>query len=161
MIKSKQRVKDYGEVYTSEREVKAMCDLIPQDVWEKIESTFLEPTCGNGAFLKEIFARKLAYCKDERDGLKALNSIFGIDILEDNVNESRELLLIMFLDRFPNASKFSVAMAIMILRKRIICGDSLKIMQEWEQEDNKQAGDQIQWNINRLKQSNMPTRKNG
>ena len=42
-IKSKKRVKDHGEVFTAEREVKAMCDLIPD--WS---GNVLEPACGNG-----------------------------------------------------------------------------------------------------------------
>lgn len=133
-IKSKKRVKEFAEVFTAEREVKAMCDLVPQEVWEDITKTFLEPTCGNGAFLKEIFARKLKYCKSEKDGLKALNSIYGIDIQQDNVDESRELLLKMYCENFPQSSDIAVAMAVAIIKKRIICGDSLKIMEQWEKQ---------------------------
>lgn len=61
-IKSKQRVADYGEVYTNDREVKAMCDLV-KDETERIDSRFLEPACGNGNFLAEILTRKLGVCK--------------------------------------------------------------------------------------------------
>ena len=56
-IKSRERVSKYGEVFTNEREVKAMCDLIPPDVWENIESSFLEPCCGEGVFILEILKR--------------------------------------------------------------------------------------------------------
>ena len=49
-VKSKQRVSDYGEVFTNEREVKSMCDLVLQET-ERIDSRFLEPACGNGNFL--------------------------------------------------------------------------------------------------------------
>lgn len=48
-VKSRQRVADHGEVFTAEREVKAMCDLVKQET-ERIESRFLEPACGNGNF---------------------------------------------------------------------------------------------------------------
>lgn len=130
-IKSKERVKERGEVYTNEREVKAMCDLIPQEIWENIESTFLEPACGNGNFLVEIFARKLKYCKDEKDGLKALNSIVGIDIQADNCAESRLRLLEMYSEHFHKASDFAKLTALCILNNNIMCGDSLKIMQKW------------------------------
>ena len=51
-VKSRQRVADHGEVFTAEREVKAMCDLVKQET-ERIESRFLEPACGNGNFLAE------------------------------------------------------------------------------------------------------------
>ena len=57
--KSKERVRDHGEVFTAEREVKAMCDLV-KDETERIDSRFLEPACGDGNFLAEILTRKLA-----------------------------------------------------------------------------------------------------
>lgn len=136
-IKSKKRVKERGEVFTAEREVKAMCDLIPEDeIWSDITKTFLEPSCGNGNFLIEIFARKLKYCKDEKDGLKALASIVGIDIMSDNCEESRQRLKKQYVDKFPDANSFCLLMADMILKNNIICGDSLKIMKEWEEQQN-------------------------
>ena len=61
-VKSRQRVADHGEVFTAEREVKAMCDLVKQET-ERIESRFLEPSCGNGNFLVEVLRRKLAVVK--------------------------------------------------------------------------------------------------
>ena len=56
-VKSKQRVADHGEVFTAEREVKAMCDLVKPET-ERIDSRFLEPACGEGAFLTEILRRQ-------------------------------------------------------------------------------------------------------
>lgn len=99
-IKSKQRVTDYGEVFTSEREVKAMLDLVKQEA-NKIESRFLEPSCGTGNFLIEILQRKLKivqarYVKNrvtyEQYAILAVSTIYGIDILEDNINYCRERL---------------------------------------------------------------------
>lgn len=40
-VKSKKRVADHGEVFTAEREVNAMLDLVKHET-ERIESTFLE-----------------------------------------------------------------------------------------------------------------------
>ena len=60
--KSKQRIADHGEVFTAEREVNAMLDLVKQET-ERIDSRFLEPACGNGNFLAEILRRKLAVVK--------------------------------------------------------------------------------------------------
>lgn len=134
-IKSKARVKERGEVFTAEREVKAMCDLIPEEVWQDITKTFLEPACGNGNFLVEIFERKLKYSKNEKDGLKALASIVGIDIMEDNCFESRVRLMTMYCKAFPKASEASLLLASGILQNNIICGDSLKVMKEWEPDD--------------------------
>lgn len=134
-IKSKERVREHGEVFTNEREVKAMCDLIPPDTWNDITKTFLEPSCGTGNFLVEILDRKLKRCKDEREGLKAVNSIFGVDILADNVNESRDRMRNKYLEYFPNASGMTIYLLAKILCERIVCDDFLnpqtKIVNSW------------------------------
>lgn len=110
-IKSKQRVKAFAEVFTNEREVKAMCDLAPSEIWSNIESTILDPTVGTGNFPVEILARKYSHCKTEKDGLKALASLVAIDIQQDNVDECRERLLNQYIEYFPNASAFAVLCA--------------------------------------------------
>lgn len=130
-VKSKERLSKYGECFTNEREVKAMCDLIPQEIWQNIESTFLEPACGEGAFLVEIYARKLKYCKTEKDGLKALNSIVGIELLPDNCAIARLRLVEMFVEHFPEANDFARLCALAIANSNIICGESLSIQQKW------------------------------
>lgn len=56
--KSKSRVRNHGEVFTAEREVNAMLDLVKNET-ERIDSRFLEPACGNGNFLIKILERKL------------------------------------------------------------------------------------------------------
>ena len=40
-VKSKQRVAEHGEVFTAEREVNAMCDLVSQEC-DRIDSRFLD-----------------------------------------------------------------------------------------------------------------------
>lgn len=107
-VKSKKRVADHGEVFTAEREVNAMLDLVKQET-ERIESRFLEPACGNGNFLVKILERKLdvvdaRYAKSqlewERYAVLAVSSIYGVDILQDNVEECRERLYAIFNDRY-------------------------------------------------------------
>lgn len=61
-IKSRQREADHGEVFTAEREVEAMGDLVKQET-ERIDSRFLEPACGDGNFLSVILKRKLVIVK--------------------------------------------------------------------------------------------------
>ena len=98
--KSKQRVADHGEVFTADREVKAMCDLVKQET-ERIESRFLEPACGSGNFLAEILTRKLAVVKArygkspadyEKYAVLAVTSLYGVELLPDNAAECRERL---------------------------------------------------------------------
>lgn len=103
-VKSKNRVSDHGEVFTSEREVNAMLDMVKQET-ERIDSRFLEPACGTGNFLAEVLKRKLPivearYKKSqwefERHVIIAISSIYGVDILEDNALECRERLFKIF-----------------------------------------------------------------
>ncbi len=88
-VKSKQRVAAHGEVFTAEREVKAMCDLVAQEC-DRIDSRFLEPACGNGNFLAEIANRKLATVRKlyksnpydfERYSVLAISRQYGVDII--------------------------------------------------------------------------------
>lgn len=137
LIKSKQRVRDFAEVYTPQFIVKDMCDLIPESgAWDKIDSTFLEPACGNGNFLAEILKRKLELCKSEQDIIVALKSIYGIDIQADNVAESQSRLAKMAFEKFARLYPYKMiqnefaADVITVLSRNIICGDSLKIMEE-------------------------------
>lgn len=97
-IKSKKRVSEHGEVFTATREVKAMLDMVKSET-ERIESRFLEPACGEGAFLMEVLRRKLSIVKKrykghelEKYSILALSSLYGIDILEDNAIICRENL---------------------------------------------------------------------
>mgnify|MGYP000267268071 FL=1 len=103
-VKSRQRVADHGEVFTAEREVRAMCDLVKSET-ERIESRFLEPACGNGNFLTEVLRRKLAVVKSrygknpsdyERYSVLEVTSIYGVDILADNAQECRERLFVLW-----------------------------------------------------------------
>ena len=99
-IKSKERVRARGEVFTAAREVNAMLDLV-KDETENIDSTFLEPACGDGNFLDEVLRRKLAVCKKhygksaadyEKFSFLACTTLYGVDIMADNVARCRERL---------------------------------------------------------------------
>ncbi|MDE3021514.1 MAG: SAM-dependent DNA methyltransferase [Pseudomonadota bacterium] len=139
-VVSKKRVADHGEVYTDKREVNAMLDLVKQET-ERIESRFLEPACGTGNFLSEILKRKLRvvelrYRKNqleyERYAALAVSSIYGIDILEDNVIECRKRLLEIFQLAYSHLYKNDVKETCLksiqyLLRKNIIWGDALTL----------------------------------
>lgn len=142
-IKSKKRVSDYGEVFTAEREVKAMCDLVKGET-ERIESRFLEPACGNGNFLAEVLERKLSVVKKrygkshsdyERYSVLAITSIYGVDIMEDNAQECRERLFQIWNQAYTkvlkNESSDQCRDAVQfILKKNIVCGDALTLKQQ-------------------------------
>jgi hypothetical protein len=137
---SKKRVADHGEVYTHPREVNAMLDLVKPET-ERIESRFLEPACGTGNFLVEILRRKLdvvsaRYCKSqlewERYAVLAVSSIYGIDILADNVAACRGRLFELFdetyIAHFRNHTKDDCRSSIhFILSRNILHGDALTL----------------------------------
>jgi SAM-dependent methyltransferase len=139
-IKSKKRVADHGEVFTAEREVNAMLDLVKQET-ERIDSRFLEPACGNGNFLAEVLRRKLAvvanhYAKSQLEweyyAVLAVSSIYGVDILQDNVDECRERLLAIFNDEYTrlykNDCKDECRRSVkFLLRRNILWGDALNL----------------------------------
>ncbi len=139
-IKSKKRVADRGEVFTAEREVKAMCDLV-KDETERIDSRFLEPACGNGNFLAEILMRKLEVVKRkykksafdyERFSLLALGSIYGVDIMQDNAIECRERLFKIWDKEYKATCKKECnddtrESAKVILERNIVCGNALTL----------------------------------
>ena len=100
-IKSKERVADHGEVFTPPHLVEAMLDLV-KDETQRIDSRFLEPACGSGNFLIEILRRKLEvvqkkYGKSEFENrhysLLAVMSVYGIELLADNIAECRQNVL--------------------------------------------------------------------
>lgn len=117
-IKSRQRVAERGEVFTAEREVNAMLDLVKPET-ERIDATFLEPSCGTGNFLAEILNRKLKAAEQQKHGvlrdrrmdmfaslsLLAVSSIYGIDIMADNVSESRQRLLDILCQWYETATR--------------------------------------------------------
>lgn len=111
-IKSKERVRERGEVFTAAREVNAMLDLV-KDETENIDSTFLEPACGDGNFLDEVLRRKLAVCKKrygksaadyEKMSFLACTTLYGVDIMADNVARCRERLFETWKDSFGRAN---------------------------------------------------------
>lgn len=141
-VKSRERVAEHGEVFTAEREVKAMCDLVKSET-ERIESRFLEPACGNGNFLAEILRRKLAVvtqrygkspCEFEKYSVIAVSSLYGVDILEDNAQECRDRLFNIWDTAYSDCVKKQVSRECrdtihFILNKNILCGDALTMQQ--------------------------------
>ena len=132
-IKSKARVAEFGEVFTPKNIVDDMLDLVKEESY-RIDSTFLEPACGNGNFLVEILRRKLETAKNdlenfERSVFVALSSTYGIDIQLDNVEESKARMLGVVKEAYKNIkrepSENILKTCVYIMDKNIIWGDAL------------------------------------
>lgn len=152
-IKSRERVREHGEVFTAEREVKAMCDLVGDTGANPTAGTVLEPACGDGNFLVEILNRKLdrldalGYRRGGRAGkwrwqvadlyafriATVLTLLYGIDIMPDNVVVCRERLFEIALSRFDalvkgkdtKSRRLLENAARTILEINIVCGNAL------------------------------------
>ncbi len=107
-INAKQDIKDFGEVFTPDKIVNDMLDLVKEQIQENeeyITKTFLEPACGDGQFLVRILYRKLKQVEklpiEQRQLalVKALSSIYGVDIQEKNVDASRKRMKALLLGR--------------------------------------------------------------
>lgn len=146
---SRQRIIDHGEVFTQPREVNAMLDLVAHEC-ERIDSRFLEPACGTGNFLVEVLRRKLAIVtarnaptqrrRDrrlwERDAILAVTSLYGIDLLPDNVEICRARLYGEFDREYsrlfgpttddPTASACRASVRF-VLTQNVLCGDALTL----------------------------------
>ncbi|HEY8751347.1 MAG TPA: hypothetical protein VIM11_25425 [Tepidisphaeraceae bacterium] len=139
-VRNRQRVVDHGEVFSPPGLVNDMLDLVAHEC-ERIDSRFLEPACGNGNFLAEVLRRKLMSVDKqngknrqrwERDAVLAVCSLYGVDLLADNVAECRHRLLQVVgaahSERFKEALPEEAARALeFILSRNILQGDALSL----------------------------------
>jgi hypothetical protein len=137
-IKSRKRVHDNGEVFTNKREVKSMLALVKSEV-VNLNSKFLEPSCGNGNFLIEILRRKLNIVKRkfkdnqieyEKQAFVVVSNLYGIDLLQDNVDETINRLFTFFLKRYKTlfgdkAKQNYIDNINYLFQQNIICGNAI------------------------------------
>lgn len=110
VVRDAARVKKTGEVFTPTALVQEMLSHIPADNFADSTKTVLDPSCGNGKFLSEALIRKL---QNGIDFATALGSIYGVDIMLDNVETCRDRLL-CGLEQYRH-----------IVEKNIVCADAL------------------------------------
>jgi hypothetical protein len=145
-IKTKERVEEYGEVFTPKEIVNAMLDLVKPET-ERIDSRFLEPACGSGNFLVEVLRRKLdavesKYGASESEkklhSIQSMMCIYGIELLPDNVAECRGNLLQVLGEYFDldDSDDFTLA-AKFVMSQNIVQGDAIKYLTKIDPRMNK------------------------
>ena len=110
LVKHPDRVKQLGEVFTPTDLVLEILDQLPAQVWDA-GKTYLDPTCGNGQFLAAVLIIKM-----ELGHPNPLSTIYGVDIMQDNVDECRQRLIDIAGDTPGNWE---------IVRNNIRCEDGL------------------------------------
>lgn len=109
--RDKLRVKATGEVFTPTPLVQDVLDKLDPNLFKDSSKTFIDPACGDGQFLGEVLIRKM---ENGIDFEQALATIYGVDLMQDNVNLCRERLLCGRED-LRN-----------IVEKNIVCADGLE-----------------------------------
>lgn len=159
IIKSKQRIVDFGEVNTNSNVVSKMVDLVNIE-FEKLDSKFLEPACGDGNFLCEVLNRKMHSVKlkhfkqqidYEKFSIQACSSIYGIELLDDNVQSARlrlnEIFNSHYSKNFDELNESVIKSVKKIFELNIVQGDALSfkcgkkldkpiVLPEWSLIDN-------------------------
>ena len=119
-IKSKERVKNIGEVYTPKELVLEMLDQIPASIWGDHTKKFIDPASGNGNFIVEIVNKKLD------TGLtvaEAISTTYGIDIMQDNVDECHERIIELLDNRNESYDLDEIRS---LLKSRIVLNNALE-----------------------------------
>ena len=109
--REKTRVKSTGEIFTPTPLVQEILCNLPLDQFKDPTKTFLDPSCGDGQFLGEVLIRKM---ENGIDFETALSTIYGVDLMQDNVELCRERLLCGREDLRH------------IVEKNIVCADGLR-----------------------------------
>jgi hypothetical protein len=140
LSKSRERIRDHGEVFTPDFIVEDMLNLVINET-QRIESRFLEPACGDGNFLIKILERKLEVVKRnyrksqfdyERYSLLAISSLYGVELLEDNTKKARARLYDYFFKQYCKLYKEAINSEFLknieyLLNRNIIQGDALTL----------------------------------
>lgn len=88
--RDRSRVKATGEVFTPTPLVQEILDQLPQELFSDHTKTFLDNSCGDGQFLGEVLIRKMEHGSTFE---QALSTVYGVDLMQDNVGECRKRLL--------------------------------------------------------------------
>lgn len=117
--KRQKRRKQSAEDFTPPFLVNQMLDKLPEETWQE-DKTFCDPACGNGNMLVEVIKRKLS---KNHNPIKALSTVYGCDIMPDNIKECRLRLLKIIVNHYkqnklPSPNRIEL---IKILWQNIIC----------------------------------------
>ena len=128
--RDKIRVKATGEVFTPTELVQEILDKIPTEIFIDPNKTYLDPSCGDGQFLGEVLIRKV---ENGIDFEQALSTIYGVDIMQDNVDLCRERLL-CGQEHLKH-----------IVEKNIVCADALRYHYRFDGSDPYKTAKDIQF----------------
>ena len=99
------RKKQTGEVFTPKWLAQSMIDKIPIECWKDPTKTILEPACGDGVFVELCILKKL---KNGSTIRQAIHTVYAIDLMEDNVEETKQNVKNLILENGGTEDLFSI-----------------------------------------------------
>lgn len=114
------RVRKTAEVFTPTPLVQEMLDQLPPDTFTDPSKTFLDNSCGDGQFLSEVLIRKM---ENGSTFEQALSTIYGVDLMPDNVKLCQDRLLCGREDLRH------------IVERNIVCADGLRYHYRFDNTD--------------------------
>lgn len=116
------------EDFTPDEIVKLMCDQFQDDtIYTDFSKTVLDPCAGTGNILLYVFNERLMYCKCSEDVYNALSTIYGTELMADNVEECHE----RFMKRLQEIEGLDKNKIKSILEHNIVCTDTF----DWDYEN--------------------------
>ena len=129
--KRKERHKKTQEDFTPVE----ICHLLfegQNELFSNFEKTFCDPSCGTWNIIRYLLRERLNNCKKPIDVYKALETIYGTELMEDNTEECRQKMLY---DCMKWSSEHNVDLIdkklISIIEHNIVCTDTFK----WDYEN--------------------------
>lgn len=131
IVRTKERIKKTGEVFTPLPLVDEVLSKLPKEVWEDPTKTFIDPACGDGNFLTRVIAWKIEHGSTIQ---QALETTYGVDLMEDNIRACKDRLLALADDYDKEIFGLNKAKEKYghIIDKNIVCANSLEYSFEFK-----------------------------
>lgn len=109
------------EDFTPENLVEGLFAHVPEDVFTDFTKTVLDPACGTGNIINYVLARRLEHTETPEQAIEALSTLHGVELMADNVEENKEIIRRMLVERYPGIDMVAVDQ---VLDRNIVCGDA-------------------------------------
>lgn len=111
------------EDFTPPEVIEMLCKDIPQDLYTDFSKTFCDPCAGIGNILRYVLSKRVKYCKSEDDILNALSTLYGVELMEDNLEELKEYLYNIIKNNIDDISDDLNSKIWKILNTNFVCSD--------------------------------------
>lgn len=95
VLSKEKKKKQFGEVFTPVKLVNEILDELPDEIWRDPDKTWLDNSCGEGAFLIEVKRRLMTGLAEwepdaqKREAHILTKQIYGVELQADNWQKCR------------------------------------------------------------------------